>query len=171
MKKKKLFFVLMLLLVAFFARPASALEQEKEAYVVNNGEILSFYYDTQKAMRTGSVYGIDETKVENYWTMPVWGGTSGKTITLVVFDASFKDYCPKSTATWFKDLVELKKIEDFENLNTSEVTNMIGMFQNCSSLTSLDISNFDTKNVTNMKSMFAGCKSIALIIHLTERFT
>lgn len=76
MKKKKLLFVLMLLLVAFFARPASALEQEKEAYVVNNGETLSFYYDTQKATRTGSVYGIDETKVEDDVDVPAWSGTS-----------------------------------------------------------------------------------------------
>ena len=37
------------------------------------------------------------------------------------------------------------------------------MFQNCSSLTSLDISNFDTSSVTNMEYMFSGCYSLTSI--------
>ncbi len=31
------------------------------------------------------------------------------------------------------------------------------MFENCSGLTSLDISKFDTSKVTNMSNMFAVC--------------
>lgn len=34
------------------------------------------------------------------------------------------------------------------------------MFQNCRSLTSLDLSGLDTSNVTNMSSMFASCRSL-----------
>lgn len=41
--------------------------------------------------------------------------------------------------------------------NTSNVTNMFGIFFGCDKLTSLDISNWDTSNVTNMSSMFINC--------------
>ena len=46
---------------------------------------------------------------------------------------------------------------DLSSLDTSQVTNMNGMFSRCMSLTSLDISNFDTSQVTNMSSMFIFC--------------
>ena len=48
----------------------------------------------------------------------------------------------------------------FDNVDTSKVTNMIGMFAYCSSLTSLDLSNFDTSNVTSMYSMFNNCGNL-----------
>ena len=37
---------------------------------------------------------------------------------------------------------------------------MISMFNNCSSLTSLDVTHFNTANVTNMRNMFSGCSSL-----------
>ena len=46
---------------------------------------------------------------------------------------------------------------DLTNFNTSNVTNMNLMFQSCYSLTSLDLANFNTSNVTNMHGMFSGC--------------
>ena len=46
---------------------------------------------------------------------------------------------------------------DLSALDTSEVTNMNDMFEDCSSLTSLDVRNFDTSNVTDMSYMFYGC--------------
>jgi surface protein len=49
------------------------------------------------------------------------------------------------------------------NFNTENVTTMSGMFNGCSSLTSLDVSNFNTEKVANMVSMFQGCSSL---IHL-----
>ena len=45
-------------------------------------------------------------------------------------------------------------------IDTSNVTNMYGMFGECYSLTSLDVSSFDTSSVTNMNSMFDSCKSL-----------
>ena len=47
---------------------------------------------------------------------------------------------------------------DMKGFNTSNVTNMSGMFYNCIILTSLDLSGFDTSNVTNMSDMFYDCK-------------
>ena len=46
---------------------------------------------------------------------------------------------------------------DLSNWNTSNVTNMGIMFNNCSELTSLDLSNWNTSNVTNMGAMFYSC--------------
>ena len=43
---------------------------------------------------------------------------------------------------------------------TSALTTLTSMFQNCSSLTSLDLSGFKTTNVTNMNSMLNGCSSL-----------
>ena len=44
--------------------------------------------------------------------------------------------------------------------NTSNVTNMNRTFENCSSLTTLNISSFNTSNVINMSYMFCGCSSL-----------
>ena len=44
-----------------------------------------------------------------------------------------------------------------EYVNTSQVTNMDGMFRNCQGLESLDFSSFDTSNVTSMSGMFYQC--------------
>ena len=49
---------------------------------------------------------------------------------------------------------------DLSNLNTSNVTSMRNMFSACSSLTSLDLSNFNTSKVTDMGFMFNGCSSL-----------
>ena len=46
------------------------------------------------------------------------------------------------------------------NFNTSKVTSMWGMFEHCSSLTSLDLSSFNTAKVTNMWEMFSDCTSL-----------
>ena len=43
---------------------------------------------------------------------------------------------------------------DVSNFNTQNVTNMGFMFSECSNLTSLDVSNFNTQNVTDIYCMF-----------------
>ena len=62
----------------------------------------------------------------------------------------------ESMIYYFKDFSQMTSI-DLSALDTSEVTNMYGMFVYCYSLTSLDVSNFNTSNVTNMNGMFAAC--------------
>ena len=49
---------------------------------------------------------------------------------------------------------------DLSALDTSEVTNMSAMFDNCRNLTRLDVSKFDTSNVTDMGSMFSFCNGL-----------
>ena len=49
---------------------------------------------------------------------------------------------------------------DLSGWDTSNITDMGNMFQDCWGLTSLDLSNFNTGNVTNMRAMFDGCSSL-----------
>ena len=49
---------------------------------------------------------------------------------------------------------------DLSNFNTSSVTDMGGMFNNCSGLKSLDLSNFNTSSVTSMGFMFYNCQRL-----------
>ena len=78
----------------------------------------------------------------------------------VVFDASYAEARPTSTAYWFYGAKILATITGIEYLNTSNVTNMNAMFWNCSSLTTLDVTHFDTKNVTDMTCMFMNCSNL-----------
>ena len=49
---------------------------------------------------------------------------------------------------------------DLSSFNTSKVTDMTDMFGNCKALTKLDLSSFDTSNVTFMGLMFGGCEAL-----------
>ena len=147
------------------ATPLSAQAQTREAYVSQSEDetTLTFYYDALRATRTGTTWGIAETKKEGYIPVPAWAGTSQEvdtTTTRVVFDASFRDFRPTSTAKWFYRCEALKQIEGLEYLNTAEVKDMSWMFYGCSALTALDLKNFNTKNVTDMSRMFAKCRAL-----------
>ena len=149
-----------------FATPLSAQAQNREAYVSQSEDktTLTFYYDALRSTRTGTTWGIAETKSVIFdGTFPGWAGTSlevDTTTTRVVFDASFRDFRPTTTAKWFYDCKALKQIEGMEYLNTSEVKDMSKMFYGCSALTSIDLKHFNTQNVTNMKGMFRRCSAL-----------
>ena len=153
-------------LISFLlATPLSAQAQTRKAYVVQSADktTLTFYYDDQRATRTGTTWGIEEKKEKGNVTYPAWAGTyrvAESTTTRVVFDVSFRDFRPTTTARWFYNYDELKQIEGLEFLNTSEVKDMSWMFSDCSGLPSLDLSHFNTQNVTDMSRMFSGCSGL-----------
>ena len=127
-----------------------------EAYVSQSEDqhTLTFYYDNNRKLRSGKTWDINR---------PDWAGTDAApnyVVTKVVFDASFKNFLPTTTRGWFYDLSALTTIEGIENLNTSVVTDMSGIFWGCSRLTSLNLSNFNTSKVTNMEGMFSGCSGL-----------
>ena len=62
-------------------------------------------------------------------------------------------------AGMFYEYISLTSL-DLSNFNTSNVEMMDNMFSFCSSLTSLDLSGFDTSKVTRMDSMFSDCSSL-----------
>lgn len=52
---------------------------------------------------------------------------------------------------------------DVSSFDTSKVTDMSHMFQSCEKLTSVDVSNFDTTKVTSMYAMFRDCHLLTSI--------
>lgn len=114
------------LFIALLALPQTAQAQSKEAYVVEDGSTLTFYYDANKATHTGTVYGINDKRKDNT-RYPAWAGTDddpNERITKVVFDSSFKDYRPATTNCWFYFCSKLTAIEGMSNLITEQVTDM-----------------------------------------------
>ena len=159
---------LLIIISVLLATLQRALAQTREAYVAQSEDksTLTFYYADQRATRTGTTWGIEQTKKEGDDTFPAWAGTrdvGDSTTTRVVFDASFRDFRPTSTAKWFYRCEALKQIEGLEYLNTAEVKDMSRMFYGCSALTALDLKNFNTKNVTDMSRMFSKCRALTTL--------
>ena len=99
--------------------------------------------------------------VEDKMTVADINNNLGKgTIVHIVFDKSFSSYTPTSLYYFFERLTKLETITGLEYLNTAKVTDMRYMFNNCSKLTSLDVTNFNTAKVTDMSYMFSSCKSL-----------
>ena len=71
-----------------------------------------------------------------------------------------KQHAAVSLCYCFKGCERLEHIAFPPEFNTSNVTDMSGMFGGCSSLSSLNLSTFNTGSVTNMRCMFYGCNSL-----------
>ena len=129
-----------------------------EAYAcyTSSNTTLTFYYDNQRSSRTGVTYDLNTGSNYTDWDTD---GTKSS-VTKVVFHSSFASARPKTTFDWFYGMQNLQSITGISNLNTSEVTNMSLMFQNCTQLTSLDLSHFNTSKVTVMTAMFGCCWSL-----------
>ncbi len=68
---------------------------------------------------------------------------------------------PKDSSGFFGDGVPALNKLILTNVNTSNTTNMSGMFNSCSHLTTLDLSSFDTSHVTSFNSMFGGVTDLS----------
>lgn len=127
--------------------PIQTFAQNKKAYGVlsEDGKTFTFRYDEQG---------------DNYAAFDFGHESVGGSVEKVIFAPSFKAYRPTSTAYLFDGSARLKEIEGIENLNTEQVTDMRLMFEDCSSLTKLNLSNFNTEQVVVMSHMFYGCSSL-----------
>ena len=156
MKKSLLTILCVLLSTISWAQGTTAGDSTAvaEPYAVLSADSLTvtFYYDNQKSARGGM--DINNSYIDDGNSSPY--GTA----TMAVFDASFANYLPTSTAYWFQRCNLLTEIRGLSNLNSANVTNMRFMFDNCSSLTNLDMSGFNTTNVTDMVLLFAGCSAL-----------
>ena len=123
----------------------------REAYVVYDNGGLTFYCDAKRSSRPGVSYNLNTG-----YNRPEWlTGASN-----VTFDPSFANARPTSTYCWFSYMENIEAINGIQYLNTSEVTNMSGMFEGCNNLIYLDVSGFDTRKVTDMGSMFQNCQKV-----------
>ena len=126
-------------------------ESDINTYLTNNSTSVEDGYTIKNIKDDVYYWNSDDDYKDPAW---IWNDT----ITKVIF---LNTIVPKNTAEWFFGLQNLTDIENMRNLNTINVTDMNNMFNNCSSLTSLDLSNFDTSNVTDMNGMFSDCNNIS----------
>ena len=135
-----------------------AFAQEAESYAVftKATNTLRFKHDTNKPNRA---FALNDGENAPGW----YDKLNVNTIEKVIFDASFANARPTSCYKWFDGCKNLTTIDGIEYLNTENVTNMSGMFRDCSALTTLNVSNLDTKNVTSMSEMFYGCYALTTL--------
>lgn len=79
--------------------------------------------------------------------------------------ADSRIYSNYNSSYLFSNMPSLTNIE-FDNFDTSFVTNMEAMFGYLPVITQLDLSSFNTSNVTNMSYMFYNCNNIINIYNI-----
>lgn len=149
-----------------------------------SGEV---YSDPYTFSNTFAVYSSDDESLSFYdqANVPVIGSTfDGKTVTElyygfddVAYDSSSlvpwslhkntiksvsvvdNGIAPISTRFWFSGFRNMESC-DLSKLDTSSVTDMAFMFENCSKIESLNVLNFVTSKVSNMSYMFYDCSSL-----------
>lgn len=87
-----------------------------------------------------------------------WTDKSG--ITTITVDASCTNCSEENISALFYKFVDLQTINNIENIKTDAVKYLGSMFQNCTSLQTLDLSSWNTENVTSMGGMFRSCTSL-----------
>ena len=153
-----LFPLMLLMLLLLPTRMVAQTAASSSKYIAtyeSSTQTLTFKEYAGETLPENSVVVEDKMTVEDMNTK-----LGNGTIVHIVFDKSFSTYTPTSLYRFFAYLTKLETITGLECLNTEKVTNMCRMFDNCSSLTSLDVTHFNTANVTNMSYMFFSCSSL-----------
>ena len=136
----------------------------------NPYNLIKFYVGniTGTSTQTVSIY----TDIRNHVDVQVSEGNKWYTYVLPknkelfrIIGSTVKKVVVKANITTNETLIIPSSTVEasFKGSNTSNVTNMRGMFSTCHSLTSLDVSNFDTSKVTDMSSMFQNCHGLTLL--------
>ena len=119
-------------------KPSGTIVEQWNADVDNSGSI--------KAYITGS---------SGSYTLTIAGDGSGR---IMANPNSSQMFAPTNSGR--HEFSAVTSISGLGLLDTSQVTNIWGMFRYCRALTSLDVSGFDTSNVTSMNKMFEGCEAL-----------
>lgn len=119
-------------------------------------ETITFTYDQEER----NPDRFREYVIQDDAYIPEWSDDNTiRNAEAIIIDESFKDFRPKSCQYWFYYCKNAEEIQGMENLNTSEVTDMQGMFVG-SNFKHLDLTHFDTRNVVYMSTMFAQMPNI-----------
>ncbi len=164
---KKLLLILPFLLLA--AMGARAADNIAQAIWCSSNHTLYFDYcgeitgGTYSGQAYTSVFPVPtDTYTES--TSLGWQKDDVKSnATTVVFTEAFKNFKPKCCLGWFKGFAKLATITGLSNLDTSKVTDMDYMFENCISLVTIDVNTFDVSSVTSAQSMFIACEELTTI--------
>ena len=150
-----LMLLMLLLLPAGMVAQTSASSSKYIATYESSTQTLTFKENVGETLPKNSAWVEDKMTVAT-----IKNKLGNGTIVHIVFDKSFSTYTPTSLYRFFEYLKKLETITGLEYLNTEKVTDMRYMFNNCSKLTSLDVTNFNTAKVTDMSYMFSSCKSL-----------
>ena len=150
-----LMLLMLLLLPANMVAQKAASSSKYIATYESSTQTLTFKEYAGETLPSNSVVVKDKMKVAT-----IIKNLGNGTIKHIVFDKSFSTYAPTSLNRFFEVLIKLETITGLEYLNTEKVTDMSRMFNNCSKLTSFDVSKFNTVKVTNMSNMFKGCSEL-----------
>ena len=124
MKRIILINTLALVACLFCSMKANAYVVQPYAAYTGADSTLTFYYDDQWTERTVfPLFLSEDLDYPDWYTYGYY-----RHVARVVFDPSFADARPTTTRKWFMSMYNLRTIEGIEYLNTSEVTNMYGMF-------------------------------------------
>ncbi len=194
MKLKHYFKTIILILIVAMTATSTKAVAEKYYSIYGNGVLtiyygnpttaqtqLSTYHDLSSKMDyqfQNASYGKDIKKVVidpsmrshapgdfNYWFRNLQNLEEVKglgfisTTNITILDAMF-DYC-----TNLRDIEFTSTYSGvIYRFQTSGITSMFGMFSNCKSLRTLDLSTFDTQKVTRTNIMFQYCSSLQAIL-------
>ena len=147
--------LMLLLLPAGMVAQKAASSSKYIATYESSTQTLTFKKNVGETLPKNSAWVEDKQKVTD-----IKEKLGNGTIKHIVFDKSFSTYAPTSLNRFFEVLTKLETITGLEYLNTEKVTDMSRMFNNCSKLTSFDVSKFNTVKVTNMSNMFKGCSEL-----------
>jgi surface protein len=67
---------------------------------------------------------------------------------------------PASMAGWFRDMAALVRIDGLEKIRTHNVKDMNHLFAGCKSLSEVQIDGWDVSHVTDMTGMFDDCTAL-----------
>ena len=162
--------ILLIVIPLLLTTPGARADLIAQAIWCANNSTL--YFDYCETVTAGNTYsGQTVTKV---YTVPTTTAQSTElgwqndndnvknVATTVVFTDAFKNFKPISCSGWFKKFVSLTTIIGISNLDTSEVTDMSYMFQDCK-LETIDVNTFNVTHVTEASSMFLGCQQLTTI--------
>lgn len=147
----------------------TAKEPVPEAFAVyyNEDKTLSFYKrDRSEWPGIGDSYdGHSQATmvfddVESAWGSEIqsvsvpWSGLDATTV-------EFRDVIsPTRPALWFCDFKDLREVKGIENLDLGNASNIEGMFSDCSSMRSIDLRGLDTSNIESVSALFRRCTSL-----------
>lgn len=120
-------------------------------------EATSILFTNEKAPKGSSVVDLTQTHDSD-----VVGWLDGTTWKVSTQDIEKSVTFNTDSSLMFYDMETLKSI-DFSMVDTSQVTNMYGMFDWSKNLEKLDLSTFDTSKVEAMSRVFEECESLTTL--------
>ena len=141
--------------------PSTAIETW-DVSEAGDGSVIAYIEDDGRGTRTYKVtIGAQGNIIASSGNYLFGGNSSSNSFSsLETIDLTYLDTSQVTDMSYmFDDCGKLTSL-NLSNFDTSQVTNMRSMFDDCGKLTSLNLSNFDTSQVTNMRSMFYSCSSL-----------